>query len=68
MQLSDSLDFGRRQELAATVNNEYKYHLDQKKEQELKDEKEKYRSMLTYVSLTTLLLACMVYALHIRRR
>ena len=37
MQLSDSLDFGKRQELAATVNNEYQYHLDQKKEQTLKD-------------------------------
>lgn len=27
MHLSDSLDFGKRQELATTINNEYQYHL-----------------------------------------
>lgn len=68
MQLSDSLDFGKRQELAATVNNQYQYHLDQKKEQKLKDEKQKYENSLVFVSLTALLLASIGYILHIRRR
>lgn len=60
MQLSDSLDFGKRQELAATVNNEYQYHLDQKKEQTLKDERERYKNTLTIVVMATILLATLV--------
>lgn len=68
MQLSDSLDFGKRQELAATVNNEYQYHLDQKKEQSLKDEKEKYENTLWGVSLAAALLLSLSYILHVRRR
>lgn len=68
MQISDSLDFGKRQELAATVNNEFQYHLDQKKEQTLKDEKEKYKNTLTFVVMTTILLACVAYIFYVRRR
>lgn len=68
MQLSDSLDFGKRQELAATVNNQHLYHLDQKKEQELKDEKEKYRNTLILVSFAAILLAGAGYILYVRRR
>ena len=68
MQLSSSLDFGKRQKLAATVNNQYQYHLDQKKEQKLKDEKQKYENTLIIVLFTTLLLAIGGYILHIRRR
>ena len=67
MQLSDSLDFGKRQKLAATVNNEFQYHLDQKKEQTLKDEKEKYKNTLTIVVLTTILLGSIGYILYVRR-
>ena len=68
MQLSDSLDFGKRQELAATVNYEYQYHLDQKKEQSLKDEKEKYKNTLVMVSLAAILLLSLSYILYVRRR
>lgn len=68
MQLSDSLDFGKRQELAATVNNEYQYHLDQKKEQSLKDEREKYKNTLVIVLLAAIILAGLGYILHVRRR
>ena len=68
MLLSDSMDLGKRQELAATVNNQFKYHLDQKKEQQLKNEKEKYKNTLVIVSLTALLLASVGYILHIKRR
>ena len=60
MHLSDSLDFGKRQELAATVNNAYKYHLDEKREQSLKDDREKYRgflvlSLLSFVAITAII-------------
>ena len=68
MALSDSLDFGKRQELAATVNNEFQYHLDQKREQDLQNQKDKYRNMLIIVSLATLMLASVAYILYIRRR
>lgn len=68
MQLSDSLDFGKRQELAATVNNIYQYHLDQKKEQDLKEEKEQYKSLSIIVFLTASLLACVAYILNFKRK
>lgn len=68
MRLSDSLDFGKRQELAATVNNQYQYHLDQKKEQYLRDEKERYQNTLIIVFFTTLLLASCGYILYIRKK
>ena len=68
MQLSDSLDFGKRQELAATVNNEHQYHLDQKKEQELQEKEKQYKSVLIMVSLLAILLVSIAYILYIRRR
>ena len=68
MGLSDSLNFGKRQELAATVNNEFQYHLDQKKEQKLKDEKERYKNTLLIVALAAIMLASAAYILYIRRR
>ncbi len=68
MALSDSLDFGKRQELAATVNNEFQYHLDQQREQDLQNEKDRYRNSLIIVTLATLMLASVTYILYIRRR
>ena len=68
LQLSDSLDFGKRQELAATVNNQFKYHLDQKKEQKLKDEKERYKTILLLLAPCSLLLISVGYILYMRRR
>jgi len=68
MALSDSLDFGKRQEVAATVNNEFQYHLDQKKEQTLTREKEKYRNTLLIVLLGAAFLAVIGYTLNVRRR
>ena len=68
MWLSDSLDFGKRQELAATVNNIYQYHLDQKKEQDLKTEKEHYKSLSIIAILTALLLGCGVYIFIFKRK
>lgn len=68
MALSDSLDFGKRQELAATVNNEFQYHLDQKREQDLQNEKERYRNSLIIVAMATILLASIAYTLYVRKR
>ena len=68
MQYSDSLDFGKRQELAATVNNEYQYHLDQKKELELKDEKDQYKTTLIIVCFIAIFSLFIAYIIYIRRR
>lgn len=68
MQLSDSLDFGKRQELAATVNNAYKYNLDERKEQELKDSKERYQMILMFSLFVFAMLGASVYVLYVRRR
>lgn len=68
MQLSDSLDFGKRQELAATVNNAHKYHLDVKKEQELKTGKELYRLYLLFALLSFVVIGVALCLLYIRRR
>lgn len=66
--LSDTIDFGKRQELAATVNNGFQYHLDRKKEQELKDGKERYRNTLIIVSLMSLLLLSLGYTIYVWRK
>lgn len=66
--LSDSLDFGKRQELAATVNNEHNYHLDQKREQKLKEEKQQLRNILFLVTMTSLLVAGFAIALYYKRK
>ena len=63
LELSDSLDFGKSQELAATVNNEFHYHLDQKNEQKLKNEKKKYKNTLVFVALAAILMASIAYIL-----
>lgn len=68
MKLSEKLDFGKRQEQAATVNNRYQYHLDQKKEQDLRDEKERYKNVLVVVSFVTVLLASLGCLFYMRRR
>ncbi|MBQ7463072.1 MAG: tetratricopeptide repeat protein [Bacteroidaceae bacterium] len=68
MDMSSAMDFGRRQELSATVNNQYKYRLDQKEEQRLKDERERYRRILLLLAPCALLLISVGYILYIRRR
>ena len=46
MQLSDSLDFGKRQELAATVNNQYKYQRDAEEERHIIEVGQRNRNMM----------------------
>ena len=68
MDMSSAMDFGRRQELAATVNNQYKYHLDQKEEQRLKDERERYKTILLLLAPCSLLLISVGYILCLYRQ
>jgi DNA repair exonuclease SbcCD ATPase subunit len=62
------MDFGKRQEQAATVNNAYQYHLDQKREQDLKEEKERYKSISVIVFLGAALLISVGYILNVKRK
>lgn len=68
MQLSDSIDFGKRQTLAANVNNEYKYHLDERKEQELKQDKERYRNGMFFISCLAGFAICIAYIIFVKQR
>ena len=68
MQLSDSLDFGKRQEKAAQINNQHKYYIDKNREQTLSEQKEKYRRTLYLVSFIAIMLLCLGYVIHITRR
>lgn len=64
MELSDSIDFGKRQIMAATVNNKYQYHLDRNKELDLKEKQEKYKNLLfifTIVIITTIAIGYIIY-------
>lgn len=64
MSLSDSLDFAKHQELAATITNAYKYHLDEKKEQKLIADNLRYwRSLLFSICFFVAFAAvfCVIY-------
>ena len=68
MQLSDSLDFGKRQEKAAQINNQHKYYIDKNRERMLNEQKEKYRRTLYLGSFIAIMLLCLGYVIHITRR
>ena len=66
--LSDSIDLGERQKLAATVNNEYKYYQDQDREQRLREENARYWNMLAGTVLVAVFCFCLGYILYVRHR
>lgn len=66
IQISDSIDLGNRQELAATVNNEFQYHRDKQKEQNIINEKERFRlffiiSIVTIVAIVLVAVSFVIY-------
>ena len=46
LEITDSVDFGERQKMAAKVNNLFQYHRNQMAEQKLIDEKDQYKSWM----------------------
>ena len=70
MKIGDSLDLGKRQQLAATVSNAYQYHLDKKKEEDLNVENMFYHNLLLTVSviIVILLITIIVIYIHIKRK
>lgn len=70
MSLSDSLDFGKRQLLAATVSNQYKYNLDKRREERIKEDRQRYLYVLWVVSLlsVTVISAIVFFYLYNRSK
>ena len=66
--LCDSIDLGKRQELAATVKNEYQYHKDQQREQKIINEKERLQSWLiiSVVAIVIILLIAIAFIFYKR--
>lgn len=54
--VSDTLNLGGRQELAATVNNQYQYHRNQREEQRLRNENSRNKTLLLFVLLASSLM------------
>lgn len=67
---NNTLNMGKRQELAATVNNQYQYHRNQREEQQLKAENSRNRSLLFTVILCSVLLitALLLYVFYKKNR
>lgn len=55
--INDSLNLGKRQLLATTTNNKYKYQLAKEKEGKLQREKEFYKNFLTLLIFFTIIVA-----------
>ena len=66
--ISEELDLGKRQEQAATANNQYQYYKNKEEETRLKAERER-AWMYLWISLTALTaLTFAAYALHTHRK
>ncbi|MBQ8051943.1 MAG: hypothetical protein IJ197_10320 [Bacteroidaceae bacterium] len=64
----NDIDFGKRQELAATVNNMYQYNKSEREEQRMKEEKEQARHLLVVISLLSYIIILIIVSLYIYRR
>lgn len=66
--ISDTLDLGKRQELAATVNNQYQYHLDSNKERQAEEVAVKYKTIIANISFVVLSVISLIIILTINRK
>lgn len=66
--ISDTLNLGKRQEMAATANNMHQYHRDKEREQRLKDEAERYHTTVQIVVMLTILAGMLAYLFYYRKR
>lgn len=68
MKLSEELDLGQKQRFAATVNNEFQYHLDQQKLEDTEMSRQLYLRIILLVTIGSLLLFITIYAVFTKRR
>lgn len=69
--VSDSINLGKRQTEAATINNRFKYQKDKEEEQRIKEEKERYYMMLlvssfSFVVIVLVLISFFIYKKNLR--
>lgn len=65
--ISRELDLGKRQEMAATVNNQHQYYRNKGEEERIKKENEKKNTWLWGLSLGALALISLIYASYIHK-
>lgn len=68
MLLSDTLDFGKRQELLATVNNQFKYYRDKEEERRIMEENIRYRERVIWLVIGLVLITMASVLLHLYRK
>lgn len=68
VEASDSLDLGKRQELAATVNNQYQYHINRSKDQMIEHKAKRYRSIAVALLITLIFVTLLGFTIHIMKR
>jgi len=68
IQISDSLDIGKRQELAATVNNEFKYYKEKGKEEKIIKERDEIQSKLRNSTIGMVVIILLAVFLIIYKR
>jgi tetratricopeptide (TPR) repeat protein len=69
--VSDSINLGKRQTEAATINNRFKYQKDKEEEQRIKEEKERYYMILlvssfSFVVIVLVLISSFTYKKNLR--
>lgn len=65
---SDTLNLGKRQELAATTNNFYQYHRDKKREENLTKRGNTYRRVAFWMSIILTLFVLVLLVVHLYKR
>lgn len=65
---SDSLDFGKRQEAAATVNNQFLYYKNKKEELRMTAENEKFRTWILLITAVSILSGLSFSTYYLRKR
>ena len=66
--LSDSIDFGKRQELAATVNNQYHYYRNAEEEAKIKEENMRFRLWLYIIIGGTVVLVLLFSLFYMKKK
>lgn len=68
IRLSEKLDFAQNSELAATVNNKYKYHLDQSRMQNMESERTMYLRIAIIIGFSAVLLTLAFVIFYMRKK
>ena len=68
IRLSEKLDFAKNAEQAATVNNKYKYHLDQSRMQKMESERTMYLRIALTIGISAVLLTLAFVIFYMRKK